>query len=90
MAQTGAVAHAIYQMMLQGMGVDEIKGKATLFSLADQIEFAKVVLPGSRVIVTGEKVYFRRGNFKSKVSMTMDGQPVCSGVLTGTGVDFNG
>ncbi len=90
MAQTGAVAHALYQMMLQGMNAEQIKNKVTLFSLADEIEFAKVVLPGSRVIVTGEKAYYRRGSFKSKVSMTLDGQAVCSGVLTGTGVDFNG
>lgn len=90
MAQIGAVGHGIYHMMLKGALEDEIKQSITLFSLADEIEFLGLVPPGARVEATGEKVYFRRGNFKTRVRMTMEGRTVCSGLLTGTEVKFNG
>ena len=90
MAQTGAVGHGIFLMMHKDMAMEDIQKQVTLFSLADEIEFFTMVPPGTRVIVTGEKVFYRRGSLRSKVSMALeDGRPVCRGILTGTGVRFN-
>ncbi|WP_035219283.1 3-hydroxyacyl-ACP dehydratase FabZ family protein [Desulfatibacillum aliphaticivorans] len=91
MAQTGAVGHGIYLMMQKGMSLDEIKSQVTVFSLADQVEFFIMVPPGTRVIVTGEKMFYRRGALRSSVAMAAeDGKPICRGILTGTGVRLNG
>jgi len=90
MAQTGVVAFGIYLLMEQGVPVDEIKRMATLFSMVDNVEFNSIVSPGDTVIIRGEKVYFRRGNLKTKVGIERtDGSIVCSGVLTGRGVTLH-
>lgn len=87
MAQTGVVAFGIHLLMEQGVNSDEIKHLATLFSMVDNVEFNSIVKPGETVIIRGEKVYFRRGNLKTKASIERtDGDIVCSGVLTGRGV----
>lgn len=90
MAQTGVVAFGIYQLIWQGISSDQIKRLVTLFAMVDDCEFNGIVSPGERVIVKGEKIYLRRGNLKTKVSMEREnGESVCYGVLTGRGVDFN-
>ena len=90
MAQTGVVAFGIYQLMRQGMSFDQIKRLVTLFAMVDDCEFNGIVSPGERVIVKGEKIYLRRGNLKTKVSMErQNGESVCYGILTGRGVDIN-
>ena len=91
MAQTGVVALGIY-LTLQGGGktLQETKEMITLFTLADNVEFNGMVSPGERVIVRGEKIYFRRGTLKTKVRMEREnGELVCCGVLAGTGVMLN-
>jgi 3-hydroxyacyl-[acyl-carrier-protein] dehydratase len=46
-----------------------------------------MVSPGERVVIRGEKVYFRKGNLKAKVSMEREnGELIASGVLAGMGV----
>ncbi|MBN2396869.1 MAG: beta-hydroxyacyl-ACP dehydratase, partial [Deltaproteobacteria bacterium] len=56
--------------------------------MADDCEFHAVVNPGERVIIRGEKMYLRRGNLRTKVMMEREnGEVVCSGTLTGRGVD---
>jgi 3-hydroxyacyl-[acyl-carrier-protein] dehydratase len=91
MAQTGVVAFGIYLLMKQGLTADEIMGMATLFSMVDNVEFNRIVLPGETVVIRGEKIYFRRGNLKTKVSVEgEDESVVCSGVLTGRGVKLHG
>ncbi|MDD5722333.1 MAG: beta-hydroxyacyl-ACP dehydratase [Syntrophales bacterium] len=88
MAQTGVVAFGIYLLMLQGMPSDRIRQMVTLFAMVDDCEFNGIVSPGERVIIKGGKLYFRRGNLKTKVSMEREnGELVCSGTLTGRGVD---
>ncbi len=90
MAQTGVVAFGIYLLMKQNTLNERAEKLITLFTLADDIEFAGIVNPGERVIIKGEKVYFRRGNLKTKVSMQREnGEIVCSGVLAGMGSNLN-
>jgi 3-hydroxyacyl-[acyl-carrier-protein] dehydratase len=91
MAQTGVVALGLYLTMLQGQkSFQETKKMITLFTLADAVEFSGIVLPGERVIVRGEKLYFRRGSLKTRVSMEREnGELVCCGILAGTGVMLN-
>ena len=91
MAQTGVVALGLYLTMLQGSkSFQETKEMVTLFTLAEEVEFDGIVLPGERVIIRGEKIYFRRGSLKTKVTMGREnGDLVCFGILAGTGVRLN-
>jgi 3-hydroxyacyl-[acyl-carrier-protein] dehydratase len=91
MAQTGVVALGLYLTMLQGQkSLQEAREMITLFTLADAVEFSGIVLPGERVVIRGEKIYFRRGSLKTKVSMEREnGELVCCGMLAGTGVMLN-
>ena len=87
MVQTGVVAFGIFLLMAQGVATARIKKMVTLFTTADNVEFMSVVHPGEEVIIRGEKVYFRRGSLKTKVSMEhKNGEAVCSGILSGKGV----
>lgn len=87
MAQTGVVAMGIYQLLRQGLTVAELKQMTTLFSFADEIEFTGIVYPGEQVIIAGEIIYLRKGNLKTRTRIEREnGETVCSGVLTGTGV----
>ena len=90
MAQTGVVAFGLYLVMEQGREEELRKGNmTTLFTVIEVMEFAGMVSPGERVIIRGEKVYFRKGNLKAKVSMEREnGEPVASGVLAGMGVSL--
>lgn len=90
MAQTGVVAMGIYLLMQQGMSIEDIKGMTTLFAFVDDVEFSGIVQPCEKVIIKGEKQYFRKRNLKTKVSVEREnGDVVCSGILTGTGVPLN-
>jgi len=87
MAQTGVVAFGIYQLIRQGMQSDQIRQLTTLFAMVDDCEFSGIVRPGETVVIRGEKIYLRRGNLKTKVSMERENtEMVCRGVLTGRGV----
>jgi 3-hydroxyacyl-[acyl-carrier-protein] dehydratase len=81
MAQTGVVAFGLYLMKRSG---ESGAGWLTLFTTAEEVEFSGIVRPGERVIVHGEKIYFRRGALKCRVRMERDnGEIVCAGVLAG-------
>lgn len=88
MAQTGVVAFGFHLLMTTGgMTLDEIKSFITLFSLMESVEFSGIVRPGERVVVRGEKIYFRRMNLKVKAQMEREnGEPVCSGIIAGMAV----
>jgi len=87
MAQTGVVAMGIYQLLHQGVPVEELKQMTTLFAFADEIEFTGIVHPGEKVIVHGEIIYLRKGHLKTRTRIERkNGETVCSGILTGTGV----
>lgn len=91
MAQTGVVALGLYLTMLQGnKSLEETKEMITLFTMAEEVEFDGIVTPGERVVVRGEKIYFRRGSLKTKVKIEREnGELVCFGTLAGTGVMLN-
>ncbi|MBI4632402.1 MAG: beta-hydroxyacyl-ACP dehydratase [Deltaproteobacteria bacterium] len=91
MAQTGVVALGLYLTMKQNGTITEGAPKlTTLFTFADGVEFSGIVIPGERVIIRGEKIYFRKGSLKTKVSMEREsGEMVCFGLLAGTGVTLH-
>ncbi len=91
MAQTGVVALGLYLTLRQnGVAVEGPPKLTTLFTFADGVEFSGIVVPGERVIIHGEKVYFRKGSLKTKVSMEREsGEMVCFGLLAGTGVTLH-
>ncbi len=91
MAQTGVVALGLYLTLKQNvMAAGEVQKVTTLFTFVDRVEFNGIVVPGERVIIHGEKEYFRRGSLKTKVSMEREnGEIVCFGLLAGTGVTLH-
>jgi len=88
MAQVGVVAFGIYLLACQkNMRPGQMNVPLSLFSLADNVEFKGIVAPGERVIIKGEKVYFRKNTIKANVSMEREnGEVVCVGKLAGMGV----
>lgn len=88
MAQAGLTAMAVFNYLSLGMNDGDIRKKTMVFALMDNVEFGSIVRPGDRVIVTADKEYFRKGNLKTRVTMTReDGALICRGVLTGKGVN---
>ena len=79
MAQIGLVCLGIY---LKG-GVPAGNGMG--FGLTStEIEFMHPVFPGEKVTVTSEKLFFRFGKLKCKVSMCNEaGREVCAGTISG-------
>lgn len=92
MAQTGVVAFGLYLNMIgKRMPMAESKDLITLFTLVEGVEFTGMVHPGERVIIRGQKMYFRMGNLKSKVVMEREnGETVSSGTLAGMGISYGG
>ena len=89
MAQVGVVAFGIYLLACQkNIRPGQMNVPLSLFSLADNVEFKGIVAPGERVIIKGEKIYFRKNTIKADVSMEREsGEIVCLGNLAGMGVD---
>jgi len=89
MAQIGVVAYGMYLLACQrNVRPSEMKGPLSLFSLAEDIEFKGIVLPGERMLVRGKKIYMRKGALKVDVSMERgNGEIVCMGKLAGMGVE---
>lgn len=91
MAQTGVVAFGISRLLSQGRSPEEVNQMTTLFAFAEEIEFSGIVSPDQIVMIQGEMIYFRRGSLKSKVLIERDnGEKICSGTLTGSGVKLHG
>lgn len=88
LAQTGVVAFGIYLVMKTGaMTQEEMQRYFTLFTFMESVEFTGLVKPGERVIVRGEKIYFRKLNIKARAVMEREnGEPVCSGIIAGMAV----
>ena len=85
MAQAGVVALGLHLVLKEGNGEDTSK-LVTFFTDAN-VEFSGRVGPGERVLVRGEKVFWRRRKLRSRVEMHReDGTLVCSGELSGMGV----
>ena len=90
MAQTGVVAFGIYLGIVQGkMAPGQTDNMVMLFTFADGVEFTGMVEPGERVVIHGEKVYFRNNTIRVKVGLEREnGDVVCGAVLTGMGVSL--
>ena len=85
MAQVGIVALGLYLLSLES-GKENIDKYVTLFTDA-QVEFLAPILPGERIIIRAEKMFWRRIKIRSKVEIhTEDGKLVASGIVSGMGV----
>ncbi len=85
MAQIGVVALGIY-ILSKETTADEAAKYLTFFT-DSQIEFYQPVLPGERVITTGERVFWRQKKLRSKVEMKNEaGVLIASGIVSGIGV----
>jgi len=73
LAQVGAVAM---------LSLPENKGKLALFAGIDEVRFKRPVTPGDTLRLEVEILTLRRGIGKGNGTITVDGQVVCSGVLT--------
>ena len=90
MAQAGVVGLGLSILLHQDVPVSQIREMKTLFTFAESVEFTGMVKPGERVMISGEKIYFRKGSIKTTAEITReDGQSVCTGVLMGTGVKLD-
>lgn len=78
-AQIGLVCLGIY------LTADEqLPGKMTFGLTSTEMEFLRPVFPGEKVTVYAEKVYFRFGKLKCRVSMKNEsGEEVSGGVIAG-------
>jgi 3-hydroxyacyl-[acyl-carrier-protein] dehydratase len=86
MAQVGIVALGIYLLSLEGSGYDAEK-MMTLFTDVN-VDFGGLVRPGERVTIAARKVFWRRRKLRSEAEMkTDDGSVVCSGTVSGMGVN---
>ena len=88
MAQIGVVAFGMYLLARQkNIRPSQVQSPLSLFSLADNVEFKGIVVPGERVIVKGRKMYFRKGAIKVDLTMERENsEVVCVGKLAGMGV----
>lgn len=78
MAQIGLVCLGIYLMN------DSFNKNTSIALTSTEIEFLKPVFPKEKVRVVSEKIYFRFGKLKCKVSMENEkGETVCSGTIAG-------
>ncbi|NRS87641.1 3-hydroxyacyl-[acyl-carrier-protein] dehydratase [Flavobacterium sp. 7E] len=78
MAQIGLVCLGIYLLN------DGFNSSSSIALTSTNIEFLKAVYPNEKVIVTSEKIYFRFGKLKCKVSMVnQEGVAVCTGEIAG-------
>jgi 3-hydroxyacyl-[acyl-carrier-protein] dehydratase len=86
MAQAGVVGLGIYLFALEA-SKEELSKLVTVFT-DTSIDFQGTVLPGERVTTTARKVFWRRRKLRSEVEMTNEaGTVVCSGIVSGMGVE---
>ena len=76
------------QIGLVCLGIFLLNEKSNLISLialsSTDIEFLKPVFPKEKVTVVSEKIYFRFGKLKCKVSMKNErDEVVCKGIISG-------
>ena len=80
-AQIGLASFGIYLLSLnEGVNLKQMK----LAMTSTKVEFLKPVLPGDKVMVEAEKMYFRFNKLKCSVSMTnRSGDLVLTGEIAG-------
>ncbi len=85
MCQVGVVALGIY-LLAREMPFDQVSKWTTFFSDA-QVDFLQPVLPGEKVTVRGEKIFWRKKKLRCRVEMfKADGTLVAQGTVSGMGV----
>ncbi|MNQ07490.1 3-hydroxyacyl-[acyl-carrier-protein] dehydratase FabZ [compost metagenome] len=78
MAQIGLVCLGIFILD------DSFNSDTSIALTSTDVEFLKPVFPNEKVIVVSEKVYFRFGKLKCKVSMKNEKEEtVCTGTISG-------
>ncbi|MDR6844185.1 FabA/FabZ family ACP-dehydratase [Flavobacterium granuli] len=78
MAQIGLVCLGVFLLN------ENISSISLIALTSTSIDFFKPVFPNEKVTVVSEKIYFRFGKLKCKVSMQNDkGEIVCSGIIAG-------
>ena len=78
MAQIGLVCLGLFLLN------DKLNKEPSIALTSSEIEFLKPVFPKEKVTVISEKIYFRFGKLKCKVSMfNKDGVEVCRGTIAG-------
>lgn len=78
MAQIGLVCLGIYLLK------NSFSKDTSIALTSTDIDFLMVVLPGEKLTVFSEKIYFRFGKLKCKVLMTNEqGTEVCKGTIAG-------
>lgn len=81
MAQIGMVAFGIYLMMAKGE--TDFSNMATMLTETN-IKFKKKVLPGQKVFVHSEKIFFRHGKLQCNVSLRdNENNLLCFGNMSG-------
>ena len=76
MAQIGLVCLGIY--------LESNNTNATVALTSTEIEFIKPVYPNEKMTVISEKIYYRFGKLKCKVTMNnINDEIVCSGIIAG-------
>lgn len=85
MAQIGVVCLGIYL-------INDTFTKGTSIALTSMdIAFIKPVFPNEKVTVISEKIYFRFGKLKCRVTMKNSiGEEVCTGTISGMIISKNG
>lgn len=82
MAQIGLVCLGIY--LLADVAEFKFTTKVSVAMTSNQMEFLKPVLPGEKVKVTSEKIYFRFNKLSCKVQMeNAQGELVAKGTISG-------
>ena len=78
MAQIGLVCLGIFLLN------EKMSSNTSIALTSTNIEFLKPVFPNEKVIVISQKIYFRFGKLKCKVSMKNDrDEVVCNGTIAG-------
>jgi 3-hydroxyacyl-[acyl-carrier-protein] dehydratase len=78
LAQIGVVCLGIFLLN------DTLNKMTSIALTSTAIDFFKPVFPNEKVTVNSEKIYFRFGKLKCKVSMKNEaGEEVCSGIISG-------
>jgi 3-hydroxyacyl-[acyl-carrier-protein] dehydratase len=78
MAQIGLVCLGFFLLD------DSFNRNTSIALTSTEIEFLKPVFPKEKVTVISEKVYFRFGKLKCKVTMKNEkGEEVCTGIIAG-------
>lgn len=85
MCQVGVVAFGIY-LLSKEVSSETLDQWLTLFTDAE-VEFFSSVFPGDKVIITGEKIFFRRMKLRAKIEMrNSDGKLLATVTAAGQGV----